>query len=66
MNEGRCGLERGARLSESSPNCYDKDHMKHLKNLVKILLMITFLGSLAGCDKLGLLGKEDAHGHSHE
>ncbi|QBM28332.1 hypothetical protein [Hydrogenophaga pseudoflava] len=40
--------------------------MKHLKNLVKILLMITFLGSLAGCDKLGLLGKEDAHGHSHE
>jgi predicted small lipoprotein YifL len=42
--------------------------MKTLKTVIGTFLMVAFLASLAGCDKLGSLGKSDqsGHGHSHE
>ncbi len=33
--------------------------------VIGTFLIVAFLASLAGCDKLGLLGKSDQSGHSH-
>ncbi|MES2841785.1 MAG: hypothetical protein V4794_16005 [Pseudomonadota bacterium] len=40
--------------------------MKTLKSLVSALLIVAFLGSLAGCDRFGSHGMDGGHGHSHE
>jgi len=39
--------------------------MKTLKTFVSALLIVAFMGSLAGCEKLSNLGN-GGHGHSHE
>lgn len=43
-------------------------NMKTLKSFVSALLMVAFLGAIAGCDKASSAGKADknGHGHSHE
>lgn len=40
--------------------------MKTLKTAIGTFLMVAFLASLAGCDKLGSLSDQSGHGHSHE
>ncbi len=63
--KGAVGLNAAPAFLQTFQAALTKTH-ETSQNLVRILLVIIFLGSLAGCDKLGLHGKEDTHGHSHE
>ena len=40
--------------------------MKTFKSIVSAILVLAFLGGIAGCDRFDSHGKDAGHGHKHE